>query len=310
MKNDLSIKIISLLFAIVLWFYIIQVQSPEVERTVKDVPVLFMQKAELEERNLMLLNDKEYTVDLRVRGQRKYLVDLTKSNLSVSADVSGIDTTGTHSVYTNVVIPYGNVEIVKQTPSVVTVTVDEIVEAEKKVFVKTVGDPKEGYTVGKITTEPETLKIRGAKSIVGGIDHISATVDVSGKSEDISSVETLELIGTSDTVLETTHVVIAQDTIDVHCEILKTKLLKIKPKFAEGINSENAWYVLDDNSVKSVEIAGAAALIDSLQEIETEYITRAMISEDDEVQVKLNLPLGIESLDGNKVTLKLKRVTK
>lgn len=308
MKNDISIKIISLLFAIVLWFYIIQVQSPEVEKTVKDVPVLFTQMAEIENRNLMLINDKEYTVDLRIRGQRKYLVNLNKNNLSVSADVSNIESTGTHSVYTNVVIPYGNVEIVNQKPSVITVVADEIVEEEKEIRVKTDGKPASGYHVGKIKTTPEKIKIRGAKSIVGGIDHVSATVDVSGKSEDISAVEPLELIGSTDTVIDSTYVTLAQETIELHCEILKKKTVKIVPRFADNVKHENGGYTLDDNSVKSVEVAGAASLIDRLEEIETQIITREMITEDEEVEVLLNLPVGIESLDGNKIILKLKKV--
>lgn len=310
MKNDISTKIVSLLFAVIMWFYIIQIQSPEVEKTVKDVPVLFTQKSELESRNLMLINDKEYTVDLKVRGQRKYLVDLNKSNLSVLADVSNIEGTGTHSVYTSVVIPYGNVEVVNQNPSIITVTVDEIIEEEKDIRVNTTGEPAEGYKVGSIKTTPTKMKIKGAKSIVGGIDHVSATVDVSGKSEDISTVESFELIGSTDTVINSTYVAMEQNTIDVHCEILKKKTVGIEPKFEDGLGSEGQWYSLDDNSVKSIEVAGAASVIDSLSKVETQIITREMIGEDEEVEVELMLPNGVESLDGNKITLKLKKINR
>lgn len=307
MKNDISTKIVSLLFAVVIWFYIIQVQSPEVEKTVKDVPVLFTQKAELESRGLMLMNDKEFKVDLKLRGQRKYLVDLNKSNLSVLADVSSIEDTGTHTVYTSVVIPYGSVEVVNQRPSIITVTVDEVIEEEKDIWVHTDGEPMDGYKVGAIKTNPAKIKLRGAKSIVGGIDHVLATVDVSGKNEDISSVEFLELIGSSDTVVNSTYVTMAQSTVDVHCEILKKKTVDIEPKFEEGLSSDDKWYTLDDNSVKSIEIAGTASVIDSLDKIETQIITREMIGESEEVEAALILPNGVESLDGNKITLKLKK---
>lgn len=306
MKNDMSTKIISLLFAIILWFYIIQVQSPEVERTVKDVPVLFTQKAVLEERNLMLINDKEYTVDLKLRGQRKYLMDLNKSNLSVSADVSNIDSTGSHSVYTNVVIPYGNIEIINQTPSIINVMVDEIVEEEKSVFVNTEGSPADGYKVGSIKTTPSKVKLRGAKSVVGGIDHVLATVDVSGKSEDISTVEIFELIGSSETAVVSSYVTSEQNTVDVHCEILKKKMVDIHLNFEDGLSSDER-YSLDDNSVKSIEVAGAASVIDNLEKIETETIRKSMIGDDDEIEIELKLPVGVESLDGNKLTLKLKK---
>ncbi len=77
MRKDLSTKIISLLFAIFMWFYIIQVQDPEIEKIIKDIPVQFT-KTELEERGLTLTNDKEVQIDVKVRGQRKRISGIKK----------------------------------------------------------------------------------------------------------------------------------------------------------------------------------------------------------------------------------------
>ncbi len=309
MKKDISIKIISVLFAIGLWFYIIQVQSPDIERTVKNVPVLFAGQSELEDRNLMLINDKEYTVDLKLRGQRKVLQDLNSTQVSVSVDVGNLTATGTHSMRTTVAVPYGSVEVVNQSPSSVSVSVDEIIETEKEIKVKTTGEPAHGYSVGNTKIEPSSAKIRGAKSIVGAVDHLFVSVDVSGKSEDISSVEPIELSSSSDAVIVSPYVAIAQQNADVHCEILKEKVVSIEPIFAWGINNAEQWFELDGNSVKTIEIAGASAAIDNIDKIQTEEITAEMIGEDGEVEVNLLLPAGIESLNGNKITLKLKKVS-
>ena len=307
MKKDISLKIISLLFAIGLWFYIIQVQSPDIERTVKNIPVLFAGQTELESRNLMLINDKEYTVNLRLRGQRKVLQDLDSTQVSVSVDVSHLTSTGTHSVFTRVTVPYGSVEVVNQNPSVVNVSVDKIVEVEKEIKANITGEPAAGYAVGAVKLEPSTMKIRGAKSIVSVVDHLSVTIDVSHKSQDISTVAAVELASSSDAVIVSPYVTIAEQDVDVHCEILKKKTVSIRPVFANGINGAEQWYTLDDNSVKTVTVAGASAAIDTLTEIRTEEITHGMIGKDDEVEVGLVLPAGIESLDGEKVTLKLKK---
>ncbi len=309
MKKDLSTKLISLLFAIFMWFYIIQVQSPEIERTIKSVPVQFT-KAQLEGKNLMLVNDKEVTVNVKVRGQRRYIMGINKSDITVMADVSSIDTTGTHRVFPSVVMPYGNIEIVEQNPSAINVTVDEIVSEEKEVRIVTSGNPRNGYAVGDIKAAPEKVTIKGAKSIISGIAYVAATVDVSGKNEDISTVEPLYLVGTSDTEINTPYVTINKESADVHCAILKKKTLEIDVKFADGINTANEWYTLDANSVKAVELAGTAAAIDALEKIETKTVYKYMLKESGEVEVELSLPEGVKSLDGNTVTLKLKRVTK
>lgn len=309
MKKDLSTKLISLLFAIFMWFYIIQVQSPEIDRTIKSVPVQFT-KAELEGKDLMLINDKEVTIDIKVRGQRRYIMGINKSDITVMADVSAIETTGTHRVFPSVVMPYGNIEIVEQNPSAINVTVDEIVTEKKEVRIITSGNPRGGYAVGDIKASPETVMLTGAKSIVSGIAYVAAEVDVSGKNEDISTIEPLYLVGTSDTAINTPYVTMDRDTADVHCEILKKKTVNIEVVFADGINSDDEWYVFDANSVKSVELAGTAAAIDALDKIETMRVTRSMISESGEVEVELSLPEGVKSLDGNTVTLKLKKETK
>lgn len=310
MKNNLSTKIISLLFAIGMWFYIIQVQSPEVERTVKNVPVFFSQRAELEDRGFVLMNDKEYTVDLKIRGQRKFLTDIDASDINVSVDVSKIDKTGEHSINTIVAIPYGNIQVLKQTPASINITVDELVEEKKEIKVVTTGTPKEGYVVGETKATPETVKIRGAKSIVGAIDHVTATIDVDGKKEDVSSVVSLEMVSTSGTKIDNPYVTCSEETVDVHCEILKKKTVTLEPVFSSDLNTKNEWYVLDDNALKSVEIAGPLSTLENLSKVKTEVITREMIGKDDKVEVKLVLPAGISCLDGDRLTLKLKRETK
>jgi len=65
--------------------------------------------------------------------------------------------------------------------------------------------------------------------------------------------------------------------------------------------------VLDDNSVKSIDVAGSVAAIEELVGISTSEITEDKISNDGEVEVELILPDGIKSLDGNNVTLRLKK---
>ena len=303
MKKNLSIKIISLLFAIGMWFYIIQVQNPEVEKTIKNVPVIFSQNQELQAKDLMLVNDREYTVDIRIRGQRKILSELDAGEITVSADVGRIDATGTHSVYTSVAVPYGNVEVVRQTPSTIHITVDEIVEVKKPVLVETVGLPKSGHTVGTTKTTPEEITLRGAKSIVGGVDHVLATVSVSGQGQDISSVEELELISSSGNVITSPYIKCSAETVDLHCEILKTKTVELLPVFSQEVSSLN--YTLDENSLKSIQIAGTVSAIEDLESISTEVIASDMIQKDGKVEVKPILPEGVICMDGEKLTLKL-----
>jgi len=304
MRKDLSTKIISLLFAIFMWFYIIQVQDPEIEKNIKDIPVQFT-KTELEERGLTLTNDKEVQIDVKVRGQRKHISGIKKEDIAAVADASNINSTGTHEININVILPYGSVELLEQNPQHIIVTVDEIVVAEKEVLINQIGNPKLGYCVGDYKVTPEKVKIKGPKSIVNTIEALTADVDVGGKDEDVTVADaTIRFIGTSGEIFNTPYITLEKDVVDVHCTISKKKTVAIEARFSDGLG-----YTLADTSVKSIEIAGDADIIEKIDKISTSIIYSGMISKNGEVKVKLQLPEGVTSLDGDELTLKLKSVT-
>ena len=308
MRKDLSTKIISLLFAIFLWFYIIQVQNPEIEKTIRDIPVQFT-KSELEERGLTLINDKEVQINVKIRGQRKYLSNIKKEDITIVADVTGIETTGTHQISTNIILPYGNIELLEQRPQHISVTVDEIVEAKKEVVIHQVGEPKSGYCVADYVVTPEIVKIKGPKSIVSTIEALAAEVDVNGKDEDITLSDIpLQFVGTSGEPFNSPYVTLDKEVADVHCTISKEKTVSIDVRFADGVNNDREYYVLDDSSIKTINIAGATDAIEKIESVSTMKITHNMISAAGEVEVALEIPEGIKAIDGRKVKLKLKKV--
>ena len=301
MRKDLSTKIISLLFAIFMWFYIIQVQNPEIEKNIKGIPVQFT-KSQLEERGLTLTNDKEVQIDVKVRGQRKHISNIKKEDIAAVADVSNINSTGTHEVNINVILPYGGVELLEQSPQHITVTVDEIVVTEKEILINQIGNPKMGYCVSDYKVTPEKMKIKGPKSIVNTIESLTADVDVGGKDEDVTVADApVKFMGTSGEIFNTPYITLDKETVEVHCTVSKKKTVSIEAQFAEGVD-----YVLAETSVKSIEIAGDDEIIEQIEKIETSIIYRGMISSNGEVEVKLVLPEGVKSLDGDKLTLKLK----
>lgn len=303
MRKDISTKIISLLFAIFMWFYIIQVQNPEIEKNVRDIPVQFT-KSELEDRGLTLTNDKEVQIDVKIRGQRKHISTIKKEDIAAVADVSNIDSTGTHKINIDVILPYGSIELLEQNPQHITVTVDEIVVAEKEVLINQIGNPKSGYCVSDYKVTPEKVKIKGPKSIVNTIEALAADVDVSGKDEDVTVADApIMFIGTSGEIFNTPYITLETDVADVHCTISKKKTVTIDARFADGVD-----YVLADTSVKSIEIAGDADVIEKIDKISTARITNGMISKNGEVEVSLELPEGVISLDGEKIKLKLKNI--
>ncbi len=306
-KGDRALKIFSVVIAISLWFYVVQVQNPDITRTVKDVPVVFTKKSALEEKNLIVLNDNEYTIDVEIRGPRQNAMAVDKKNLTVLADVSSIESTGAHTVITSIVAPYANLDILGKKPSVLSVQVDDLISKGIPVTVQPQGTPKESYVVGELVAKPETIIVRGPKTIMDGVQSVVANVDVSGKSADTVGVESFVVLGSNQKEIQSQLLSFSVPEVEVHAQILKSKPVKLELVFDDHAASMMSDYVLDENSVKTIKIAGVQALVDTMQSVKTETITRSDMGENGDLTIKLDLPQGVRSLDGDSFTLRFSR---
>ncbi len=299
-KSDAVLKIFSAVIAICLWFYVVQVESPDMDRTIKNIPVVFSQQSTLEDKNLILLNDNEYTVDVKIHGPRKYAMDVDRKNLTVLADVGNISSTGQHVITTSVVLPYANLEVVNKNPSTLTIDVDHLVTVEKPVEVHADGTPKAPFVVGNLTANPETVSITGPKSIIDGIQTVAATMDVSNKSTDAAALMPLKVFGNNDNEIRSQLLSVSSEEVEVRAEILKSKTVALTPQFT----NDASQYELDESSIKEIRVAGVQTLVDALSSAQTEPISTNDINENGEVTVELSLPQGIKSLDGDTFTLR------
>ena len=306
-RDDLALKIVSVLIAIGLWFYVVQVQSPDIERTIRNVPVVYTQKTLLENRGLVLLNDMEQTIDIKIRGKRKYVMGASSQNITVLADVSSVDTTGEHTLYTNIILPYANLEIINQNPSSLVVEADTLATVKKKVDVVTVGDPKNDYAKGNVTAIPETVTLKGPKTLLDGVSSVAAVLDIDGANSDVQSIVPLVIYGSTGKEIKSSYITADKLEIEARCEILKMKSVSITPVFSGNSSPEANGYKLDGGSLKQIKIAGPKDQIDALTEIKTKEIRPADIKEDGSVVVKPDLPAGIIATEGNTFTLRFTR---
>lgn len=308
-KSDNILKILSLLIAIVLWFYVVQVQSPDIEKVYKNVPIVFTQRSVLEGKGLTILNDKERTMDIKIKGKRKHLVDTSPENITVVADLSTIEETGVHTVFTSIILPYGNLEVLSKNPSTLSVNVDELMEKTFDVSLKTIGTPKGSYVVGDILPAPKPIKIRGPKTIINGINSVTASIDVSDKDSDVTVVAPLLVFDSNAKEIDKSYLSLSAEEIQVRCEILKTKTIEVAAIFSQEILNSDVSYTPDKNSLSNIRVKGAADTLDKLNIVETMPIKPKDIDSLGNATVRLNLPEGVRSIDGDSFVIRLTKNT-
>ncbi|MBE7027785.1 MAG: hypothetical protein E7407_01950 [Ruminococcaceae bacterium] len=306
-KTDGFLKILSVIIAIALWFYVVQVHNPDMEKTFRNIPVVFSQKADLESNALTLLNDKDITIDVQIKGNRKNIMRLAPTDITVVADLSAIEEKGTHTVVTTVMLPYGNLEVVNKKPSTLKVEVDDLETAIFPITVTPIGTTREGFIFNKAEIMPEEITVKGAKTILGGIHSVVAEVDVTGASTDFTSAVSPKIFDSNGKEINLSYVKFGTDSINVRCEILKTKAVKIKPSVIEEIITDEFTYQLDKNSLPAINVKGSADLLEKLTFVDVVFITA--INESGEAKVKLILPEGVSSVDGDTFTIRYTKQT-
>ncbi len=304
MNSDSALKFISVFFAICLWFYVVQVENPDVERTIKNVPVVFAGQEELADKKLITLNDNEQTVDIKIQGSRKYVMDTNSKNLIVRADVSSISSIGNHPVVVSVVAPYADVQIVDKNPASLMIEVDQLVSVEKPVSINFKGSPRSSYAVGNLTASPEKVTVTGPKTIVDSVQSVAATVDVSGKNADVVATLPFVAVGTNNTEIDTHLLTYSVEQVEVHAEILKTKTVPLQAVFSDALRHKASELQLDEGSIRQIKIAGVQSVIENVTVIRTKPITSSALGADNEATVELVLPPGVRSVDGEKFTLR------
>ena len=129
MKSKIVRFLLSLLIAFGIWLYVVTVVSPESEVVIHNIPVQFDGDIVLAERDLIVVSDKNCTVNLKLFGNRVDLNKLSASNVTVVEDLSQITEPGEHHVRFDVTYPaavqQGKIEVMERDPQYITVTVAE-----------------------------------------------------------------------------------------------------------------------------------------------------------------------------------------
>ena len=105
MKNKFLSALISILAALLLWAYVITVESPGSTNTVHNIPVVFEGETLLRERGLIITSDMDVDVDLTLYGNRSDLRQADASNITLKLDLSKVYDPGKHQLEYSISFP-------------------------------------------------------------------------------------------------------------------------------------------------------------------------------------------------------------
>ena len=296
MKSKLWRLLLSLGIALVIWIYVVTVVSPESQITVHSIPVVLNGESILADRDLIIVSDKNFTVDLKLLGNR---VDLNKLS-----DLSQISEPGEHHIRYSVTYPSfvtpGSIEVLEQDPQYITFQVVERGWKKIPVEIHYVGSQPESYVTDKQNAQLDytTVEVSGPVSMLENVHHALITVDLTGRTSTISENCRPVLCDASGNVLtDTAKLTMNVTEIKATVKINKIKELPVVVEVVEG----GGLYLSNvslTQSVTSIKVSGSHAALENLDRIVVGTIRLAEVMESTTLKFEITMPFGINNMTG------------
>ncbi len=291
--------IISLILAIALWMYVVGETNPEITKSFRTIPITLENTQTLADSGLAVVRSSEDIVSVTLSGKRSVVNKIKTTDITATADLSDA-VAGDNQIRVDIKVP-SEVEIRDQTPSKITVTVEERVTEEKEVRAVYNGTPASGSEPTTKAIEPETVEVTGARSRVDKVLYVGALCDVSDIVENETSIR-CRLAPMNADGNEVENVTLSENKAVVNTILYYTKevglAVDVEGKDAGGYDRS---YEVPDR----VTIKGTSEAIRDVTEVACRKVDLSNVNKSEQIRLHPQLPAGVELAGSSSLVMKV-----
>ncbi|MDK2814853.1 MAG: hypothetical protein PWP18_766 [Thermoanaerobacter sp.] len=291
LTKDFTIKLLSLVLAFLLWLYVMGEENPEIPYDINNVPVKLINSDILEKKGLIILDEKNYTVNVKIKGRRSDVLNIAAQNISAFADLSRVNSKGTNVIPVTVEGLPRNVSLVSINPPEIKVEIDKIEKTQMPVAIKIIGNVMEGYAMQSAVPTPGEVLVIGPESKVNLIKNVIAGVNVSYKKGDIKI--SVPVVAVDREGKEVKGVTISPNLVEVYVSVNKSIRVPVVPKIF-GKPMEGYMISLINVLPEYVYITGDEIVLNTIKSISTKQIDISGKNEPVTESVPFDLPDGVK----------------
>ena len=296
--NNLSLKILSVAIAILIWLLVVNADNPIVTKSFVIGDVQLLNEAYLDADGKMCMqDDKQESIRVTIKTNRKTLYRITASDIKAVADLQQAVSLNTDPVMVPITVSCDKVlpDNIEVTPQNLSIHIEDKDTQEFVVNVTTNNTkPDKGYEVGTLTSNPEKLKITGPTSLINKIDKVNASVDVDGASEDVTEETDVKIIDKNGEEFTDTDMAY----LNISKVSVTARLWKVRPEVR--IKAEYEGTPADGYEVESISttpnvisVAGSDEALSALEEqnntITIPSSATDVSGKDSDYEVKINI---------------------
>lgn len=294
-SNDILPKILSVVAALILWFYVNDIRTTIDEKVISGVPVV-LENFDLSNNNLDIISGREHSIEVTVSGIKNDIEEISRDDIVVTADMNGIDKAGTYKIDLNITTPSG-ITVIKKSTSEISVSVDKTTSRHIAVEVDLHSNDIDAQVtqIGDPIISVSSIQVTGPQKVVDSIDKMRVSLNVDVVKDSIDSKGCVVVpVDKNGNVVSSPYIKLNQSVVDVTIPVYKSVEVEIIPVFSDDLN-----YIISysDFSPKVVTVNGRVEAVNSINCIFTENIDVA--SRNGTFNVNLDLPEGITAFYNN-----------
>ena len=294
-KNNMWMKILSVVIAILIWLFVANTNDPVITKRFYSIPVKVTNEDALTKRGYAyeILDGEE--VNITVKGKSSIVRSMNISDFQAVADFSKLSKVDAVPIDVTSKKYSDQLDITLGTTNTMKIKKDEVVTISVPVNVTVKGDPEEGYAVGRTTSTPNLIKVSGPENLLSSAKEIRTSVSVDGISHDVTTTDKPVLYDEEGKKIISNQIEFDTSSISIYVELWKTKTVDVKLSYT-GEPAENYHLVSFDYEPKQITVAAPDDTLKELDSITLDSISIDGLQEDYEKDIDLTQTLLPENV--------------
>lgn len=297
LKKDIVIKIVSVLLAILLWLYVLNIDNPYKNKPLT-IPIKVENINTLQEKALALKNDNfTRNVEVIIRGREEVLNKISPGDFQAILDFSKVKSVDDKTLKIDFIYDIDDITITVMIPRSVNIELEKI---EKKAFplqVELTGQPKENYKIINMTQVPESVTLEDVESVINQVASVKSFIDISNLDDDKTVKQECKVYdknGKEITKLS------KNLSVEVKLEVAKEVPVNL---VVTGKPAQDYLEGAKKISPEKVLIAGPKEIVSGITGLKTEPVSIENSRENVSTKTAISLPEGVRLVNSPKEVL-------
>ena len=310
--KNMAIKVIALVFAVLLWGYVLTDQKPVRTKIIPEVATSFDGEAELIAQGFCVRGDRSeilQNVSATVRAQITNYAYINASSINATVSLRNISQAREYELPIQATVSSGLGTVQSVSPATVKVEIDTLVTKTIPITTSFTGELPDGYwaDMDALTTTTR-LDITGPKTDISNIMRAECVVDLADRTSTIYSTFDVTFYDKNDEPVSSDIIVGTQPSSTVRLPIYPIKNVPVDVESAlVGADNlaANHEIIKAVSTPATIRLVGDQDILDKIDTIQIEPIAVNGMDQTETVVGKIILPENVRLLDAETVSILL-----